>query len=254
MAIPDATQRFSNRVDDYVRFRPSYPEGVLQFLRDDVGLTPTAVIADVGSGTGILTELFLRNGNEVFGVEPNAEMREAGGTLLRQYSTFQSVAGRAEATTLPDASVDLVVAGQAFHWFDPVKARQEFARILRPDGWAVLIWNTRRTDSSPFLQAFEALLKRFGTDYESVKHRNVDDLAIRAFFLQGYTERRLFNEQRFDFEGLKGRLLSCSYAPTQGHPNHRPMLDELARIFGEHKAGNKVCLEYDTELYFGRLT
>ena len=152
----DPTARFSNRVDDYVRYRPSYPAGVLEILRAEVGLTPASIIADVGSGTGISAELFLRNGNTVYAVEPNDAMRHAAERLLGGYHAFHSVNGRAEATTLPDASIDLSLAAQAFHWFDVPKARAEWQRILRPDGWAVLVWNTRRTDTSPFLRAFVA--------------------------------------------------------------------------------------------------
>lgn len=249
----DPTKRFSIRVDDYVRYRPHYPAEVLDVLRDDTGLTPAAVIADIGSGTGILSELFLRNGSEVFGVEPNAEMRRAGEELLREYPRFHSIAARAEATTLADASADYTVAGQAFHWFDPDQARREFARILRPGGWAVLVWNTRRIDATPLHQEYEALMNRYGIDYHLISHRNVDEQAIRQFFVHGHSERRLSMEQRFDLAGLKGRLLSCSYAPTVGHPNYEPMMNELQRIFHRHQTDNSVCFQYDTELFFGRL-
>jgi SAM-dependent methyltransferase len=253
MPETDPTLRFSNRVEDYIRWRPSYPAGLLGVLAEETGLTPAAVIADVGSGTGILSELFLRNGNQVLGVEPNAEMRAAGERLLRQYPRFHSVPGRAEATTLADASVDYVVAGQAFHWFDPTQAQAEFARVLRPGGWAVLVWNTRRVDSTPFLQEYEELLQRYGTDYARVRHENVDDQALGAFFAHGCQKRRLYNEQRFDFEGLKGRLLSCSYIPAPDQATYQPMLDELARIFDEHQVQGLVTFEYDTEAYFGRI-
>lgn len=253
----DPTRRFSNRVENYVRFRPSYPDGVIDVLAGETGLTPQSEIADVGSGTGISSEIFLRNGNIVFGVEPNPEMRAAAERLLAGYPRFTSVDGRAEATTLPDHSVDCVVAGQAFHWFDPAAARMEFARILRENGWAALIWNTRRIESSPFLQGYEALLKRFGTDYELVQHRTVDLASLQTVF-GGHTDagfqlRTLYNEQRFDLEGLTGRLLSSSYAPTASHPAYKPMLHELKRIFEQYAESGRVTFEYDTEIYFGRV-
>jgi SAM-dependent methyltransferase len=249
------TARFSNRVGDYIRTRPGYPPGVLDVLRAETGLTPAMVVADIGSGTGLSAEMFLKNGNRVLGVEPNADMRAAAETLLASYPTFESVAGSAEETTLPDRSVDLVVAGQAFHWFDRPKARAEFRRVLRPGGFVVLLWNTRRLDTSPFLRAYEALLQRFGTDYRQVVHTNIDRAALAEFFGPGgFREFHLDNEQLFDRDGLRGRLKSSSYTPPAGHPDHGPMLAELDRIFDEHNAGGRVRFEYDTEVYIGRPT
>jgi len=250
----DSTKRFSDRVANYVRYRPTYPEGVLAILRQETGLTAASVVADIGSGTGISSDLFLRNGNAVFGVEPNAAMRRAAEEQFGENARFQSVAATAEATTLKTNSVDFVVAGQAFHWFDAERARQEFARILRFGGWVVLLWNARRTESTEFLRDYENMLEQFATDYQTVRHENIDDQKLRAFFADGkFTLRSLANEQRFDFAGLKGRLLSSSYAPTEGHPHHRPMLDELERLFNKHARQKEVCFEYDTEIYFGHV-
>ena len=248
---PDATARFSDRVADYVRYRPGYPGEVIRVLRDETGLAPEHVIADVGSGTGISSTLFLENGNTVFGVEPNAEMRAAAEALLGGHPRFHSIAGTAEETTLADGSVDYVVAGQAFHWFDVPRAREEFRRIVRPGGWMVLLWNARRTESTPFLRAYEALLHEHGTDYAAVNHENISDETLREFFGGAYTARTAYNEQVFDFEGLKGRLLSSSYAPGAGHPGHEPMMRALARIFAEHQEGGRVVWEYDTRMFFG---
>jgi SAM-dependent methyltransferase len=250
----DSTTRFSNRVENYVRFRPTYPEGVLQLLREETSLTAASVVADVGSGTGISSELFLRNGNQVFGVEPNAEMRHAAEAMLTRYDKFHSIAATAEATTLPTGSVDYVVAGQAFHWFDRELTRKEFARILRPACWVVLLWNSRRTDSTPFLRDYESLLQRYGTDYRHIQHKQIDHELLRAFFAGSqFTSRGLFNEQRFDFEGLKGRLLSSSYAPTEDHPNYQAMIHKLEQAFQAHNEDNRVSFEYDTEIYFGHV-
>jgi SAM-dependent methyltransferase len=247
------TERFSDRVENYVRYRPGYPPAVLDLLRTETGLTPAAVVADIGSGTGLSAEMFLRNGNEVFGVEPNREMRAAAERLLAAYPRFHSVAGKAEETGLPSAAVDLVIAGQAFHWFDVDRAKAEFARILRPAGWVVLLWNTRRTDSSQFLREYEALLQTFGTDYQQVEHTRLGpDVFARFFAPHGFTKRVLPNGQRFDLAGATGRLQSSSYVPPPGHPNHEPMLRELDRIFREHAVGGVVGFEYDTEIYFGR--
>lgn len=251
---PDPTTRFSDRVANYVRYRPGYPEGVLDILREEAGLTPASRIADIGSGTGISSELFLRNDNPVSCVEPNTGMRRAAEARLHGYPGFRSVEGTAEATTLPDRSVDHVVAGQAFHWFDRPKAKQEFVRILEPGGWAVLLWNTRRTDSTSFLRAYEALLRRHGTDYREVHHNNIDVDALLDFFPRRKVERRtLYNEQRFDFAGLLGRLLSSSYVPNEQSPAYAPMVHELEEIFERYRESGEVCIEYDTEIYFGRL-
>ena len=248
------TQRFSSRVENYVKYRPGYPNGVIETLTRECGLTGKSVVADIGSGTGILSELFLKNGNRVFGVEPNREMREAGGRLLKKYPGFTSVTGTAEATTLADRSVDFVTAGQAFHWFDRGRTRQEFSRILRLNGSVVLIWNERLTDTAPFLREYEDLLQKYGTDYAAVDHRNVDADAIAAFFApHPFSLRKFENRQVVDFDGAKGRLLSSSYTPESGHPHYQPMLDEMRAIFDKHQVTGKVSFDYVTLMYVGPL-
>jgi SAM-dependent methyltransferase len=237
-----------------VRYRPTYPEGVLLLLRDETGLTADSRIADIGCGTGISAELFLQNGNAVIGVEPNDNMRQAAERLLLKYQKFRSVAGTAEATTLDAASVDYVVAAQAFHWFDVPRARAEFARILRPGGWVVLIWNSRRLDTTPFLRDYESLLQRYATDYRQVNHQNLDAALLSPLFAVGeFQLRKLYNEQQLDFDGLKGRVLSSSYMPKEGQPNHAAMIDELQRLFNDYAQDGRICIEYDTEIYFGRV-
>ncbi len=249
-----STLRFTGRVENYIRYRPGYPSGVIETLANECGLTANSIVADIGSGTGILGELFLKNGNRVFGIEPNREMREAGEQLLNKYPNFASVDASAEATTLADRSVDFVMAGQAFHWFDRERTRKEFARILKSSGRVVLIWNERLTDTSPFLHAYETLLQKYGTDYAAVDHRNVDTNAIKTFFApQPFTLRKFENRQVFDFDGAKGRLLSSSYTPEPGHPNYQLMLDALREIFDQHHVNGKVAFDYVTLMYFGQL-
>src|SRR5215218_11175686 len=210
--MSDPTQRFTGRVESYARYRPSYPQAVLDLLAAECGLTSASVVADVGSGTGLLSELFLENGNRVFGIEPNEEMRAAGESLLRDYPRFTSVAGRAEATTLDDACVDFVTAGQAFHWFDPPRARREFARILRPGGWVVLAWNDRRTEGTSFLEDYERLLLEYGTDYREVSAKYTEESMLAALYGPSEMRTKSFdNEQVFDLDGLCGRLTSSSF-------------------------------------------
>ncbi|MDB6006935.1 MAG: SAM-dependent methyltransferase [Prosthecobacter sp.] len=245
-------QRFSDRVENYVRYRPSYPEEIIPLLEREASLTPQSVIADIGSGTGISAELFLRAGNAVHAVEPNREMREAAERLLVNYPNFHSINASAQATTLPNHSVDFIVAAQAFHWFNTPETRAEFSRILKPGGHVVLIWNERKLDSTPFLQAFEQLLLTFGTDYTAIRHENVNTAALDSFFSGAYATHSFANEQRFDFEGLKGRLLSSSYAPAAGQPRHDEMIAELRRIFDAYETSGQVCFEYDTRVHVGR--
>jgi ubiquinone/menaquinone biosynthesis C-methylase UbiE len=253
--MTDVTQRFSSRVENYIKYRPGYPDGVIETLRSECGLTSDSIIADVGSGTGILTEMFLRNGATVYGIEPNLEMREAAERLLKDYPLFRSIAAKAEETTLGDASVDFITAGQAFHWFDREKARAEFARILRPRGWIALIWNERVTTTTPFLIAYEQLLKDYSTDYEQVDHRRIDDNVIRDFFgSDRFMLKQFKNVQVFDYEGVKGRLLSSSYAPEEGHQKFEPMIAELERIFQAYQDEGRVVVEYITQMYYGQLS
>jgi SAM-dependent methyltransferase len=254
MAVKDSTQRFSSRVGNYVRYRPAYPPAVLDLLKSDCGLTTTSVIADVASGTGIFTCHLLENGNRVFGVEPNAEMRKAGEEFLRSYPHFTSVLGTAEATTLAGHSIDLVTAAQAAHWFDREKARVEFIRICKPGGWTVLLWNERRTGSTPFLVVFEKLLLEYGTDYQDVRSERTTQ-QIETFFAPAHFRVKTFDyQQEFDYPALEGRLLSSSYTPQAGHDSHLPMLRELRRIFDAHQVDGRVAFEYDTRVYFGQLS
>lgn len=250
----NATTRFSDRVEAYIQYRPGYPSAVVEFLRDELGLDSTWKVADVGSGTGIFSRLLLENGNEVWGVEPNREMRAAAERLLAAYPGFHSVEGTAEATTLPAESMALAVAAQAFHWFDPARARDEFRRFLKPGSFAVLVWNDRRVDSTPFLRAYEALLRQVGTDYECVNHRNADASRLQPFFGPGGWQERTFrNEQRFDWEGLCGRALSSSYVPGPNHPDHARFFRALREIYDAHACDGLVSFDYDLRLYYGRV-
>lgn len=222
-------------------------------LRRETGLGPDSIIADVGSGTGISTALFLREGCTVTGVEPNKEMREAAEQLLAGYPAFHSAAGTSAATTLPDHSVDFVVAAQAFHWFKPAPTRTEFTRILKPGGWVVLIWNERKLDATPFLRGYEQLLKDHATDYATVRHENIGSQVLGSFFRDGvYATHEFPNAQHFDYDGLKGRLLSSSYAPAEGQPGHEAMIATLADLFCRYEVNGQVTIEYDTRVHVGR--
>jgi len=254
MNAANATERFSDRVADYVRYRPDYPPALLSWLQDELGVTNDWHVADVGAGTGISSKLFLDAGYRVTAVEPNAAMRAAMIEWLGSVRGFHAAAGNASATGLSDGSVDLVTVAQAFHWFGPESTRREFRRILRPRGLVAIWWNSRRVAGTPFLEGYEALLQRHGTDYADVAERHADDAQMRAWFGPGLRgEARFEHRQRLDFDGLRGRLLSSSYAPQPGHPGHEPMLQALRELFDATAVNGVVEMDYDTRVFAGEV-
>jgi SAM-dependent methyltransferase len=224
-------------------------------LAQESGLDEASEIADIGSGTGLLSRAFLDAEFKVTGVEPNREMREAGDMLLAGYSRFRSVDGRAEATTLADQSVDLIIAGQAFHWFDPKETRREWKRILRPGGTASLIWNDRFVES-PFMREVEDVIDAFaGARDSDGAIREAGRSRIAGFFAPSPFQLTEFpNRQVFDFEGLLGRILSCSYIPVEGETGFHEMKRDLAGVFDKWQQAGKITFEYRTKVYRGHLT
>ena len=250
----NSAERFSTRVAHYIKYRPGYPPEIIDELSKQCDLRPDSVVADVGSGTGKSSELFVRNANLVFGVEPNPVMRTAAEEIFQGSPHFRSVEGNAENTTLPDDSVDFVVAGQAFHWFDRSAFRVEARRILKPEGWVVLFWNGRKLESTPFLEEYEKLLMEYGTDYQDVRHENVET-DLPTFFAPGTFRSSIFpNQQVFDLDGLEGRLRSSSYTPEPDHPNFHPMMVQLHEVFDKHQRNGTVVFEYDTRVFYGHLS
>lgn len=246
-------------MENYIRYRPTYPQEILNVFRDEMGLTASSVIADIGSGTGISARLFLENGNPVFGVEPNEPMRRGAEEFLKEFPNFTSLDGTSTATTLPDDSVDFIIAAQAFHWFEPEKTRTEFKRILRHSdngGYVALIWNERQTDTTDFLREYEKFLLHFATDYTKVRHENTGEKELRAFFGNEFspatfTVATFKNEQIFDFAGLKGRALSSSYMPAEGDERYDDMIEELQALFTKHQEQGKITILYDTRVNYG---
>ncbi len=253
MPAPNTTQRFSDRVDNYVRYRPGYPLAILDLLRERCGFTRRSRIADIGFGTGIFTRLLLENGNTVFGIEPNQEMREAGEKLLAAFPGFRSIGSTAEKTTLEDHSVDFVTAAQAAHWFDREPARQEFARILKPEGWVVLIWNERLTEGTPFLVEYEALLLKHGTDYAEVRHERTTEMIGEFFAPAPYDAATFRTQQVFDLPALEGRLFSSSYIPAPSDPRATEVREAMRQLFERHAVNGSVTFDYDTKAFFGKL-
>ena len=249
----NTVERFSNRVENYAKYRPGYPREVLTFFCDELDLTENSVVADIGSGTGISSKLFLENGNKVFGVEPNAAMRHAAEEFLVEFANFKSVDGTAENTNLLDNSVDFVVAAQAFHWFDRDETPREFRRISRENGCVALLWNERLLDANEFLREYENLLKKYGSDYEKVRHDNLDKDIFENSFEVSFSSKSFQNVQTLDFNGLKGRLLSASYMPSETDVRFAPMVVELQRLFEKHAESGKIQISYNTNIFYARL-
>jgi SAM-dependent methyltransferase len=245
--------RFSNRVANYIKYRPDYPREIVGYLKKQNALTDESVVADIGCGPGISSKMFLENGNPVYGVEPNDAMREAAEELLADFPNFTAVDGTSENTTLDDNSIDLIVAAQAFHWFEPETTRREFKRILKPGGHIVLMWNERQLDTTPFLVEYEAFLLKYATDYSKVRHENVDGPRLRDFFQTDYVSATFENVQVFDFEGLKGRMFSSSYMPSEDAPIAAEMIDELKTLFAKYNTDGRINIPYDTNVYLSRL-
>jgi len=247
----NSSDRFLGRVEAYARHRPSYPTAAIDLLQARCGLRPGATVVDLGSGTGILSALLLQRGARVFGIEPNEQMRQYCEQALAG-TAFHGESGTADDTHLPDGACDLLVAGQSFHWFDPRRTRAEALRILKPGAWAALLWNERPKETVPFLEEYEALLRRCAPEYEAVARLRAREEGIAQFFARA-PQREIFpNQQVLDFEGLAGRVLSSSYAPMPGRPEHEPLMAGLREIFARHQREGRVLFPYETRVYFGQ--
>jgi SAM-dependent methyltransferase len=250
----DNTKRFSDRVDNYKKYRPDYPAEVVDVLKSRCDLNKSSVIADVGSGTGIFSALLLPHVGSVYAVEPNAEMRKIAEETLSSYTGFVSKAASAEATGLATHSVDMVTAATAFHWFDKQKVKKEFYRILKNDKWVALIWNEKNTGSTGFMAGYDALFKQYAPQYAEREHKNLEALLIEDWYGQGHAELITFrNHQIFNWERLQGRSLSSSYAPQKGHPNHEAMMAGLKQLYEHHAQDDAIIFEYITKLYIGTM-
>jgi len=250
-SMSDSTKRFSSRVPYYIRSRPGYPSSLIEFFRSDLSLKPDHIIADIGSGTGILSQLFLKNGNTVYCVEPNEDMREAGNSQLSSHGNYRSIDGTAEATTLADGSVDFVTAGQAFHWFDPVKSSMEFRRILRPGGWVTLIWNERRSINTGFNAAYDAFIDEFTGDRATASVRGGSfgtEPAVKKFFGEnGFEIREFDNHQDLTWNGLLDRVYSSSYMPLPDDPINATMMPRR-RVHSDRISNTSVLWPIHPEL------
>jgi SAM-dependent methyltransferase len=249
----DSTERFSDRVAAYMKYRPGYPDRLVSTMLRKAGLDSNTVVTDLGSGTGIFTRLLLEHKCKVFAVEPNANMRHAAEALLSEFQHFTSIDATAEHTGLADKSIDLVTAAQAFHWFNNEATKAEFERILKPGGKLALIWN-KRNISQPFQQAYHAILNEYAPEYGKVNHMNLIEDDIADFFADGGMEVMHFeNSQQLDFTGLIGRLKSASYCPAECSPQYIPLVTELVALFDQYAVNGRIDFAYDTQLYLGTI-
>lgn len=252
-SIKDSTKRFTKTVENYVKYRPSYPKEVLQVLIERCDLTKDKIIADIGSGTGLLSKLLLDHGNIVYGIEPNQAMRDAAHTYLINYPNFYNQSGTAEASSLEDNSIDVITSGTAFHWFDLEKSKKEFKRILKTPGWVMLVWNVRNL-ASPLIQDYEALILKYGTDYKRSNAIKFNKAAVADFFSPFEMKIQSFeNKQYFDWSGFQGRLLSTSYSLQPGDTGYENMIHDLKFIFDRRQKNGTIEFLYHTKLYYGRL-
>jgi SAM-dependent methyltransferase len=252
--IPNPTQRFTGRVESYRRYRPGYPVAIVDTLQRECGLSAESVIADVAAGTGLFAEIFLAAGFAVTAVEPNDEMRAACAELESTYPKLRCVAGTAEATGLPDGSVDLITVAQAMHWFDLERARAEFTRILKPGGWCAVIYNNRRFGGDLFHEAYERFLLEFGIDYSAVKDQHMGRKRLAQFVAPSTMQCAGFpNAQALTLEGLRGRVMSSSYIPKEHHPRFAEMQAALERLFVENESGGTVTMVHESMVCYAQL-
>lgn len=248
------TGRFSGRVEAYRRYRSRYPREIIPLLREKCGLTSESLVADIGAGTGMLAEIFLENGNSVYAVEPNAEMRAACAELAAQYPKLTCIDGTAEATRLPHHSADLIAVGRAFHWFDHDRCRPEFMRILRPGGWVVLAGQGPRRGKEPVQDDYQEILRVHGIDYSRLRERYNIKNAIRQFFAGGALHEAEFaGYEDLTYEGLEGHTLSLSVTPQPGHPGFPAMQDALKNYFEKYQRDGKVQLPMNCRVSMGQL-
>ncbi len=250
------TERFSGLAEIYQASRPSYPKEAIDFIVSHCQLSQQSLLVDVGCGTGISARLFAERGIKTVGVEPNEDMRktaEAAGDMKSAdgKANPEYVDGTAENTTLKDESVDAVLAAQAFHWFEPNKSLAEFRRILKEDGFIVLMWN-ERDEADSFTFEYGELFRKL-PDTKSVELN-------RGKAGHHLMESKIFrNAKRFDFknsqtvnlDGLLNRAFSASYAP-RGGANEKLLKDGLTAAFDKFQKDGTVNLCYETSVYIAQ--
>jgi ubiquinone/menaquinone biosynthesis C-methylase UbiE len=247
------TERFSGRVQAYLAYRPRFPREIVPFLREHGALRSGAVIADVGAGTGMLAEIFLEAGHRVLAVEPNVEMLEACRVLAAQHPALEVVEGSAEATTLPDASVDLIAVGRAMHWFDWPRAHREFQRILKPGGWVLVATNGHRDSGAPVSNRLSEILRKWRTDSaEADTRRDFSDRLQEFLDTSSWQRTTLHHAMTVDFATLLGYAESLTAIPRPGERGYDGMVAELRAVFEEYQRDGMLVTPLACQLFLGR--
>lgn len=253
--MANTVERFDGRAEDYDRYRERYDaRELLTLLREWSGLTPDWLIADVGAGTGMLADVFLANGNRVIAIEPNAGMRAACTRLHEGERRLEIRDGTAEATGLPDASVDVVANGRALHWFDVKAAMQEFKRVLRPGGWLVVVAGGRTERGREANEALTRMLQEFTGDlmYREKAYKVYGDVKD-LFNGSEYRHYERGGEMRMNWDQLRGMTLSLSHAPLVDDPRF-PRFENLLRdYFDRYQKDGVVTLETRCWVNAGRM-
>ncbi|MDX3913971.1 MULTISPECIES: class I SAM-dependent methyltransferase [Olivibacter] len=245
--------RFNFRADNYDKYRPGYPQGLLDFIYKHNSLNEQSVIAELGAGTGILTEELVKWPCSIIAIEPNDEMREKAIQTLQRVKNCVIKDATAEETGLADHSIDLIICAQSFHWFDAMKAKREFERILKNQGKAAIIWNIRSAETT-FEKEYEEFILEFSIDYKEVKNRETRGNNLKNFFLPNSMEEHLFIYDTYlTFEQLLGRTLSYSYMPNEGHKRTPEMKTRLRVLFDKYATNQIISLSYKTKLFMGML-
>lgn len=247
--------KFNGMGKVYSKYRPSYPLNFVDYLFTDVGMSQSSIIADVGSGTGILTRQLLEKGSNVYGIEPNADMRVIAETNLNNFPGFTSVSGSAENTTIDDNSVDYITVAQAFHWFDREKFKKECQRILKPEGKVILVWNTRDNENELVIENYE-VNRKYCPNFKGFSDgmygkTNNDDFS--DFFNGEYETKVFLNNLIFDMDGFIGRNLSASYALKSNDAQYNDYVNELKKIYEKYSNNGQLIMPNLTRSYVGNV-
>lgn len=247
-------EKFTGKSKIYDLYRPNYPNELVDNLIKRTSLLSTSRVADIGSGTGILTKQLLDQGLTVFAIEPNVEMREVAEEKLKAYETFFSINASAEATTVDSNSIDLITVAQAFHWFDAEQFKLECCRILKDSGEVALVWNSRDF-SHPLIQENEKLCSNYCLNFKGFSGGIEETPEVYAqFFKDGIYEVISFrNDVGCTLEGYIGRNLSSSFAPKKGEATYEPFIEALAQQFYQYEEDGKLRFPLLTKCYIGKV-
>lgn len=245
-------ENFTGKADLYSMFRPSYPNEYINYLHSENYLSEGSVIADIGSGTGILTKLLLEKKLNVLAIEPNNDMRGIAEKNLWVYDQYKSINATAENTSLKNNSVDLITVAQAFHWFDKEKFRLECKRILKENSKVSLVWNSKDV-LSPLMIELQEICKETCPKFKGFSGGIEDTPDVYNQFLKnGIYEMMVYrNDLEMDLEGFLGRNLSSSFSPLREEKEFEPYRTALTNLFYKNGLNGKIIYPYITKSYLG---